>query len=111
MPANTPKQFSSSQLAAASGLLYTVPAATTSLVKEIILVNTTAGALTATIRVIPSGGADTVVNDILTAVALAANETMIFELSTVMETGATLRGLASAATSINCKVSGYEVTA
>lgn len=93
----------------AGTVLYTAPAASsnvtspsaTAYVKEIILSNTTTGALTATVNV--NGVA------ILSGVSIAANDTKVLSgLSTALNAGSTITGSASA-TGINCVVSGTEV--
>ena len=105
------------QLTASSAVYYTVPISTTTIVKQIILTNTTASAKTVTIRLKPLGVAEGSTHDIVSAMSLAANETMSFNCSLVLNNnGSTanatnsdqLAALCSSATSVNITVVGVE---
>ena len=105
------------QLTASSAVYYTVPVSTTTIVKQIILTNTTASAKTVTVRLKPLGVAEAVTHDIVSAMSLAANETMSFNCSLVLNNnGSTanatnsdqLTALCSSATSVNITVVGVE---
>lgn len=98
-----------SQLTASSATYYTVPASTTTIVKQIILTNTTASAKTVTVRLYTSGTENNTF-DILSAVAIAANETITFNCSMVMAATETIKALASSATSVNITIFGIEET-
>lgn len=99
-----------SQLGTTTATLYTVPSSTTTIVKQILLTNTTGSAKTATIRIVPSGATEGAQHDILSAISMSANETISFNCSVVMTAGDTICGLASAGTSVNCLISGVEET-
>jgi hypothetical protein len=105
------------QLTASSAAYYTVPVSTTTIVKQIILTNTTASAKTVTVRLKPLGVTEAATHDIVSAMSLAANETMSFNCSLVLNNnGSTasatnsdqLTALCSSATSVNITVVGVE---
>ena len=107
------------QLSATSVVYYTVPLDTTTIVKQIILTNTTSAAKTVTVRLKPLGVAEASTHDILSAVTLAANETMAFNCSLILNNnGSTanatnsdqLTAFASVATSVNITIVGIEET-
>lgn len=98
---NSPKRLGRGTLTAGSVNLYTVPAATTAIIKELILCNKTAGAVTVTITF------DGI--NIINAKSIAANDTLVIALSSVLAATLIIAGLASAATSIDYYISGVEV--
>lgn len=116
----TPKRLSGpTQLTASSVAQYTVPQSTTTIVKQIIVTNTTASAKTVTVRLKPANVAEAATHDILSAMNVAANETVTFNCSLVLNNnGSTsnstnsdqITALASAATSVNLTVVGIEET-
>lgn len=96
---------------------YTVPVSTTTIVKQIILTNTTATAKTATVRLKPLNVVEANTHDILSNIALAANETVTFACSIVLTnnggaasntTSDVLVAYANANTSVNLTVVGIE---
>lgn len=95
------------QLTASSAIYYTVPSAIKTIVKQIILANTTASAKTVTVRLYTSGTENNTF-DILSAVSIAANETIAFNCSMVMESTETIKALCSSATSVNIAIFGLE---
>ena len=85
--------------------------------KQIILTNTTGSAKTVTVRLKPANVSEASTHDILSAVTLAANETMSFNCSMVLNNnGSTsnstnsdqLTALCSSSTSVNISVFGIE---
>lgn len=86
-------------------VLYTVPAATTTIVKELTFCNTDTVARTVTIQ---AGATTGVADRIISAVTLQAGETKIFSFSTVLATTQTLTGGASAGAVVSCVASGVE---
>jgi hypothetical protein len=104
-----------SMLTASTAAYYTVPSGTTTIVKQIILTNTTASAKTVTVRLLPSGVNETATPnwvDIISAMTLSANETMAFNCSMVMNytggAGDEIKALASAAGAVNMAIFGIE---
>ncbi len=94
-------------LQVATAVLYTVPAGTRSIVKEIILCNTHTVAITVTMNYLKSGGT-LAKGTILSAVSLAAGETKQLSLSSVLDVGDAVKGLASVADKITVSISGIE---
>lgn len=100
-----------SQLTAVAVTYYTATLTTTR-IDACALTNTTAGAVTATVHLVPSGGTATVSNCVMSAKSLAAGETLTVAgaIGQWLASGGTLQALASAATSIDLVASGVEFT-
>ena len=98
------------QLTASAATYYTAPANTLATISACTLTNTTAVAVTATLHLVPSGGAATASNCILSARTLAAGESYNVgsAIGQTMAAGGLLQGLAGSATSITLVASGYE---
>lgn len=107
--ANTPKRLYQGQPGTAETTLYTVPASTSTIVKEIILTNTTTTVAAASISAVPSGGTAGAANRIIAGFSIAANDTKIVPLSTVLNTGDFLSGLQGTASAITVTISGVEM--
>ena len=101
-----------SQLTASAATYYTAPANTFATISACTLTNTTAGAITATLHLVPSGGSATTSNCILSARTIAAGESYNVgsAIGQTLLAGGTLQGLAGSATSITLVASGYETT-
>ena len=99
-----------SQLTAAAATYYTTPANTLATISAMTLTNTTAGAVTATVYLVPSGGSAGVTNCILSGRTLAAGESFNVgsAIGQTLAAGGTLQALAGSATSITLVASGYE---
>lgn len=99
--ANTFKVLYRGAAATGSTTLYTVPAATTTMVTSIVVTNTSAASQTYTLSI----------NGVVLApaVSIPAGEAVIVEPKTLIATGQILAGFASA-TSVNFHISGLEVT-
>lgn len=91
---------------------YTTPASTRTIIDKCTATNTTGGAVTLSVWLIPSGGSRGNSNKIIDAVSVPANTCKDFsELQNqILGTGDTIDILAGSATSINIKVSGREIT-
>jgi hypothetical protein len=76
------------------------------------LTNTTGGAITASLYLVPSGGSAGVTNCVLSGKSLAAGETFVPPgiIGQWLHDGGTIQALASAATSITLVASGVEYT-
>lgn len=97
------KLFEPAQLTTAAATYYTVSASpTTNLLRNgrIRLSNNTAGAVTATVHAVPSGGSASDTNAILKAYSIGANSYIDLDLP-LMKAGDFLQALAGAATSIS----------
>lgn len=92
----------------ASDSAYTVPASSTLTISAATLNNTTAGAVTATVQITPSGGsALPIVSAYPIPVAGSAPTTVPGLVGQNMAAGAKLEAAAGANTSVNVWISGY----
>jgi hypothetical protein len=98
--ATTTKALARTAAATSSATLYTVPAATTTVITNIAVANTAASAGTFTILL------DDV--DLHTTTAIAANSTVYIDLKQVLAAEKTIKGFASA-TTIDFHISGVEI--
>jgi len=96
----TSKTLARQAAAVTSATLYTVPASTTTVVTNILVVNTASAAATF----------DLLLDDVSIAndVGIAANDTLSIDLKQVLATTKTIKGLASAIT-VNFHISGVEI--
>lgn len=107
----TPKSLiASQQLTNANATYYTATNVRT-IIDKLTLVNTTAGAVTATIDIVDSGGTAGVTERLISARGIAAGETYTCPevVGHILNSGDTIQGLASAAASITIRCSGREV--
>lgn len=84
-----------------STTLYTTPAATTTLINNILVTNTASTAATYSISLAGSSAA--------TTVSVPANDTSVLDIKQVLNATQTITGLASA-TSVIFHISGIEIT-
>lgn len=100
-----------SQLTTSAAVYYTATNCSTR-IDAITLTNTTAGAVTATVHLVASGGTATASNCVLSARSLAAGETLLVTgaIGQWLAAGGTIQALASAATSISLVASGVQYT-
>lgn len=100
-----------SQIAASATTYYTATNLTAR-IDACTLTNTTGGAVTVTMHLVPSGGTADATNIILSAHPVPAGGSYIVPgaLGQAIESGGTLQALASAATSVTIVVSGIEYT-
>jgi hypothetical protein len=99
--ATTPKKLYANKPGTTSATLYTVPTSTTTIVKNIVLCNTTGTAANVTLTV----GGQTIIN----AYPVNANDTVTMDLSLVMSSADTITGLQATASAISVYISGVEV--
>lgn len=99
--ADTLKRLGKGTLGTSSTTLYTVPASTKTILKEIILCNKTA--TDATVTVVIDGAT------VIGGKTVAKNDTYVIEFHSIIEAGITITGLAGTATSIDYYLSGIEV--
>lgn len=108
----TPKRLiSGSQLTTSAATYYTATSVKAR-IDALVLTNTSAGAVTATVHLVPSGGSAGASNCILSARSLAAGESYVVPgaLGQWLESGGTIQALASSATAITIVASGVEST-
>lgn len=107
------------QITTVSAVQYTVPANTTTIVKQILITNTTSSSKTVTIRLKPLNISEANTHDILSNVTVNANETMSFSCSMVLiNNGSTanatnsdqITALCSSNSAINVTIFGVEET-
>lgn len=110
MATYTHRQLAQAQPGTSAGTLYTVPAATSTVVKQIVIANTTATAATVSIRLVPSGGSPGVGNSVAEAVSVAANTSQTLDLTQTLPTGAFISALQGTASAITLTISGVEIT-
>jgi hypothetical protein len=91
---------------------YTVPVNTVTTISAFTLNNTTAGAITVSISIVPSGGSQGAANEVVTDLSIGAKTSVAISqlVGQNMAAGTGLTMKASAATSITAQVSGYETT-
>lgn len=110
MPTTIKKMYQG-QPSTSIGTHYTVPASTKSIIKQIVICNTTAATATVTIHVVANGGSNTAANMITNALPVGANDTITLDLSVVMDTaGDTIRALQGTSSAITLTISGVEFT-
>lgn len=96
------------QLPNAVSIRYTCPANTRIVIRHAVYTNTTAGAITVTAYVVPSGGSVADATTVISAQSIAGHAAYVSpELSgIVLNAGDTLQDFASAAASISLNASG-----
>lgn len=101
-----------SQLTTSAATYYTA-SGVKARIDNLAVINTTGGAVTATVYLVASGGTAAATNCILSARSIAAGETYIVPgaIGQVLEAGGTIQALAGANTSITLVASGLESTA
>jgi hypothetical protein len=103
----TPKRLYLGQPGTSATTLYTVPANTTTILKSIVMTNTTGTAATVTIGINGTAAA----NQIVPAVSVGANDTKIVDgVNIILNTGDTLQALQGTASAITLVISGAEVS-
>jgi hypothetical protein len=87
---------------------YTVPAATSTIVKEIVVCNTTGAAVNFTMSFVASGGTASAANNVVSQEAIPAYSTVIYTFSQILATGGFISMLASAAAALTVTAAGVE---
>ncbi len=113
----TPINMGYGQLAGTSGTLYTAPTGSISgaasqkaRLTEVILCNTDTVERTATLYVVEVGGSVADNRAILKDCTIAAKTTYVCEFATIIESGETIRGLASSASKVTYRLTGVALT-
>ncbi len=103
--------FTAQYAANAETTMYTAPTGTRTIIDKCTAYNGTAGSVTLTVRLVPSGGAAGASNIIASkAIAAGASETFPEIVGHTLEAGGFISMLAGAATSIVVRATGREVT-
>lgn len=108
MAVYTPKRLDQRQAATTDTTHYTVPGATSCIVKEIVFCNTTGGAIAVWISLVASGGTVGDSNRVISNEVIQANTTTSFTFAQVLATGGFISCKAGAATSVTVTISGVE---
>lgn len=111
MAVNARCLYEAAYLTNADVTLYTAPASVRTILDKVTITNVTAGAVTATIRVVASGGTAGASNTIVYTKSLAAGETYTCPeaVGQTLNAGDFVSALASANTSIVIRISGREI--
>ena len=102
------KLHAPAQLGTSPSTLYTVPASTTTIVKQIALCNTAAANRTVAVYLVPNGGSASSTNAILYDVSVDAKSTTFVNLSAVMATSDFIQASASVASSVSIHSFGIQ---
>lgn len=89
--------------------LYTAPASTRTIVKNIMLCNTTSTDTNITMSLVPSGGTAGTANRILAGLVVKANDTVVIEISGILNTGDFISALQATNGAITAHITGIEV--
>lgn len=91
-------------------LLYTVPTGMRVGIRDVIVANSTAGALTCALHFVPVGGSVAASNMVLPAKTIAANDIFQWQGIQVLNAGDFIQGIGSSA-GITVNITGEEVRA
>lgn len=89
--------------------MYTGPAATSVILKQVVAANTTGTPLTFSLSLVPSGGTAGAANRLAGQLPVGANNSVVLDLFQVLSVGDFLSGLVSAA-GVVLTISGVELT-
>jgi len=103
----TPNQLAQAALAVTIGTLYTVPAATRTFVKDMDICNTTSGAITVRVHLVPNAGSAGTGNAILYDASIPAKSTVQWTGTQILSVGATIQASAGN-TGVTITISGGE---
>lgn len=111
MAINNKCLIEATQLGTSASSLYQVNVNITAIIKKLTITNTSAGAVTVTIYLVPSGNTPSTSNMVTDAIAIAAGKTYeAYECEGhVLQTGDSIQAFSSAATSLSIRASGIEV--
>lgn len=111
MATYTPTRLAQSCVASTTETtVYTVPASTSCIVKQIVCANVTASAATISISLVASGGTAGVTNRVLEQVSIPANSTVSFDMAQVLATGGLISIKQGTSSAITSTISGVEIT-
>jgi hypothetical protein len=100
------------QLGTSASAIYTVSGVGLSVaVKQLLVSNVSASSVNFSMHVVPTGGIAGATNLMAPAIAIAPNSFITINLDQVLTNGDSISAFASATSSINVMISGYEVVA
>lgn len=105
----TPAKLAQAAVTAGTTTIYTVPASTRTMIKEMDICNTTAGTLTLNVHLVPSGGSPTTANALFYGASISANTTLQWSGVQVLNVGDTIR-VQGSGLGLTINVSGGEAT-
>lgn len=106
----TPKRLAGPAfLTTSAAVVYTVPAATTGVVKQIIFNNTGSSGTSVTAHVVPNAGSASTGNQIITLLPIGANSQLIWSADIPLAPGETVQLLAANASTVTATVTGIEI--
>lgn len=112
----TPKKLYHGRPATSNGTLYTVPASTTTHLKQIVLTNRTNAAASITLNLVDSAGSASADNEYLSTFYVPAysssdpgRNTIVLSLIDIMQAGDTIQGLQGTSGAIVARIVGVEV--
>lgn len=108
MAVYTPLRLDQRQAGSAETTHYTVPAAKSAIIKEIVVCNTTGGQIAFWTSFCTSGATVGDANRVICNELIGAYSTVIFAFSQVLPTGGFVSCKAGAATSVTVTISGVE---
>lgn len=106
----TPTRLAQVQAAVTDTTLYTVPAATSTIIREVVACNTTGGQVAIWVSFCASGATVGDANRVICNEIVGAYSTVIFTFTQVLATGGFVSCKAAAATSLTVTASGVEIT-
>lgn len=104
------KQLGQTQPGTSFATIYTAPASTKTIVKEIVVCNVTGSPVTFDLALVPNAGSAGVTNQIIAGHTIPANTTVTYTYAQVIPTGAFISAKAGTASAITVTISGVEVT-
>lgn len=105
----TPAKLAQAAVTAGTTTIYTVPASTRTMIKEMDICNTTAGTLTLNVHLVPSGGSATTANALFYGASISANTTLQWSGVQVLNVGDTIQ-VQGSGLGLTINVSGGEAT-
>lgn len=103
------KRFTNpTQLGTSASTIYTAGTGVTATVKEILVANVSGAAQSISLHFVPSGGIASSSNLMVPALSVSSTSLITIDLNQVLNAGDTIQAFASATTSINVMVSGFE---
>lgn len=106
MASLSPIKIYQGQPGTTSTLLHTVSSGKKTIVKNVVICNTTSTAATLSLYF----GAATAANQIMNAYSVRANDTVMVELSAVLDAADVIRALQGTSSALTVHISGVEVT-
>lgn len=106
---NTPKKLFNNVVSTNIETLYTVPTGKVTIVKNIILSNTTENMSTITIHLVNNGEFPANANKFIPDYQVNPKDVVVIDISAVLEEGDTIQGMQITEGAVNAYISGVEV--